>query len=1224
MSFPSPFLDLARRHVLILDGGMGTSLHRYKPTDKDWGYAPNGKSLLNLSDALVYTHPEWIKEIHSGFLAAGCDGIETNTFNATQIVLDEFGMGDKLEEINRANIRIAREAAKDFSTSDRPRFVIGSIGPGTKMPSLTDPGIYADFERLAEAYRRQIQIMIEERVDAILIETCFDLLQAKCVAITAIEEMKRAGVRLPLMVQLTIIDANKKMLPGTDIPAALVALDPLDEIDVIGMNCGVGPDLMLDDIRHLCRHSRKMVSVLPNAGLPQTRGDETYFPLDPAGLAAQLDRFVNEFGVKIVGGCCGTTVEHLAEVAKKLGGRKTIPVSPTYLPAVSSLQSSVDLLQEPRPLLVGERTNTNGSRKFKQLLEKEDWHGLVEMAKEQEREGVHVLDVCVDYVGRDGVRDMKELIKRYNEVLTKPMMFDSTEVPVIEAALKLCSGKSIINSINLEDGRKTLDPKTILAKKYGAALVALTIDEKGQADTAEWKFEVAKRIYDIVVNEYGIPPSDLMFDTLVFPLSTGQEQTRKSAFATFESIRLIKQNLPGALTHLGLSNCSFGLNPYTRQVLNSVYLHYALEYGLDSAILHAAKIMPMASIDETGRELCRRLLFDERTFDSAGNCVEDPLQMLIEHYADKKAESKKGQSLGETVEERLKQAIIQGRRESLIADLDTAREKHSPLDIINKILLDGMKVVGDLFGSGQMQLPFVLQSAEVMKASVAYLEKFMQKVEGDEKGKIVLATVKGDVHDIGKNLVDIILTNNGYKVYNLGIKQSVETMIAEFQKQNADAIGMSGLLVKSTVIMKEDLITMNERNVDPPVILGGAALNRRYVEQDLRAIYKGQLFYGEDAFDGLRIMDQLAAKKKIASVGSVALKGVVHSTRTTTITEKTTLESVVNRDVICKVRAASPLSKEGKPLPSRPSGTRDSIDAASHEPGGLHLHVHRSLTLPHAPDLPSPPFVGSRTRTDFDTAEIFKYLNELTLFSTQWQFRKGGVKRDDYEKQIRDTARPALERLKAFCVEKKILQPAVTYGFFPAAADGNTLTIYQDDRTTPRTSFAFPRQDHGEHLCLADFVEPLKDGKAVDHVAFMAVTMGREVTKVALEWYEAGKYQDYLYLHGLGVESAEALAEYMHKQLRAEWGIGKDDASQVQKLFKGHYRGLRYSFGYPACPNLEDQAQLFELIDPTRIGLALSEQFQLEPEQSTTAIVFHHPAAKYFNVTRPKGDCAAG
>ncbi len=815
---PADFLSILQDRVLILDGGMGTSLHRYHPTEADWGHAPDGKTLLNLSDALAYTHPNWIREIHEGFFAAGCDAVETNTFNANKVGLGEFGMVDKLDEINRLNVRIAKQAAAKFSTSARPRFVVGSIGPGTKMPSMLDKSIWIDFDTLADAYRPQIVALIEEGVDALLIETCFDILQSKCVAITAIEEMKKRGVKIPLMVQITIMQADQKMLPGTDIAGALTTLECFDEIDVIGLNCAVGPDLMLTSIRHLSQFSKKHISVLPNAGLPESRGEETYFPLQPNELADWLERFVSEFGVSIVGGCCGTTRDHLAVVVDRLYGKKAATRTPTYVPAASSLLGSMEFAQVPRPLLVGERTNTNGSRKFKQLLEKEDWDGLVDMAREQEREGVHILDVCTAYVGRDEVRDMKEVMKRYNAILSKPLMIDSTEWQVLEASLKLCSGKAIINSINLEDGRKKLDIVVPLAKKYGAALVALTIDEVGQADTAEWKFDVAKRIYDICVNEYKVPPTDLLFDPLVFPVSTGQEQTRKSAIATFESIKLIKHGLPGALTHVGLSNCSFGLLPYTRQVLNSVYLHYALEYGLDSAILHAAKIMPLARIDDEGRELCRRLLFDERD-------KGDPLQQLIEHYADKKGEAKsKTGSLGETVEERLKQAIIQGRRESLLVDLDLAREKHSPIDIINKILLDGMKVVGDLFGSGQMQLPFVLQSAEVMKASVAYLEKFMEKVAGQEKGKIVLATVKGDVHDIGKNLVDIILTNNGYKVYNLGIKQPIENMIAEFQKTDADAIGMSGLLVKSTVIMKEDLITMNERRFGTARHLGWGCL----------------------------------------------------------------------------------------------------------------------------------------------------------------------------------------------------------------------------------------------------------------------------------------------------------------------------------------------------------------------------------------------------------------
>jgi 5-methyltetrahydrofolate--homocysteine methyltransferase len=1178
------FLGLLDERVLILDGAMGTSLHRYKPTDKDWGHAPNGKSLLNLSDALAYTHPEWVRDIHRGYFAVGCDAVETNTFNASRIVLADFGMADKIDEINRLNVRLAKEAAAEFSTPAQPRFVVGAIGPGTKMPSVLNESIYADFDTIADSYRPQLVALVEERVDALLIETCFDILQAKCVAITAIEVMKQKGVRLPLLVQVTVDDRTKgqTLLPGTEIPAALATLLAIPEVDVIGLNCSVGPDLMLAAVKHLSEGSDRPISVLPNAGLPLKRGDETYFPLQPDELAEWLDRFVTEFGVGIVGGCCGTTAEHLKAVIDRVGGKKPAARKPKVVPAVSSLFSSVELHQEPRPLLVGERTNTNGSRKFKQLLEKEDWHGLVEMAREQEREGVHVLDVCVDYVGRDGVRDMREVIKRYNEVLTRPMMLDSTEVPVIEAGLRLCSGKAIINSINLEDGRKTLDPKTKLARKYGAALVALTIDEKGQADTAQWKFEVAKRIYDIVVNEYGIPPGDLLFDALVFPVSTGQEQTRRSAIETFEAIRLIKMHLPGALTHVGLSNCSFGLAPYARQVLNSVYLHYALEYGLDSAILHAAKIMPLSSIDEKGKELCRRLLFDDR---SAG----DPLHQLIEHYADKKADTKKSASLGATVEERLKQAIIQGRRETLIADLDAARERYSPIDVINKILLDGMKVVGDLFGSGQMQLPFVLQSAEVMKSAVAHLEQFMEKVEGAEKGKIVLATVKGDVHDIGKNLVDIILSNNGYKVYNLGIKQPVENMIAEFQKQGADAIGMSGLLVKSTVVMKEDLLSLNERGLAPPVILGGAALNRRYVEQDLRALYRGQLFYGEDAFDGLRIMDQLVARKKIESVGSVALKGVAAAAR--------------------RIAADAP-----QPVPTATAQPR--IEAECCPTHTAARRVIRPSSLKPSPNVPRAPFWGSRVVTDIRVEEVFGFLNERTLFSTQWQLRKSNVSPAEYERQMRQEAYPALERLQRLCLEENILRPAVVYGFFPCASAGNDLIIFDEGGSTERLRFSFPRQDDAEHLCLADYFRPTETVRASDVVAFMAVTVGPEVTRRALALYEAGAYKDYLYLHGLGVESAEALAECFHKRMRQEWGIAGEDAADVPKLFKKHYRGCRYSFGYPACPALEDQAKLFELLDPERVGITLSEQFQLDPEQSTTALVAHHPQAKYFNVTR--------
>jgi 5-methyltetrahydrofolate--homocysteine methyltransferase len=1171
---PPDFLGLLKERVLILDGAMGTNIHRYNPTDADWG----GAAQVNNCDHVVLTHPEWLFQIHTGFLEAGCDAVETNTFNGSKIVLSEFGLGDRVDEINRLNVRIAREAVKAISTPGHPRFVVGSIGPGTKMPSVENESIYAHFDTIADSYRPQIVAMLEEGVDAILIETCFDILQAKCVAITAIEQMKRKGLRVPLMVQITPDDRTQgqSLLPGTEISSAVTTLLAIPEIDVIGLNCSVGPDLMVHAVKTLSESSDRFISVLPNAGLPLKRGDETYFPLQPNDLADWLDRFVREFGVNIVGGCCGTTVEHLKAVIQRVGGKKPGPRSPKYTPAVSSLFAATELNQVPRPLIIGERTNTNGSRKFKQLLEKEDWHGLVEMGQEQEREGAHVIDVCTAYVGRDEVRDMKEVMRRFNAVITKPLMIDSTEVKVIEESLKLVSGKPIINSVNLEDGREKFDKIVELARKYGAALVCGCIDERGMARTSQTKFEVAQRIYEICTKEYGLPPSDLLFDPLVLPVSTGQEEERRNGLETLEGIRRIKE-LPGALTTVGLSNVSFGLSPYCRQVVNSVFLHYGIEFGLDSAILHAAKIIPLASIDETGRELARRLLFAE--YDRG-----DPLQQLIEHYGDKKVDSRKGMSLGETVEERLKQAIIQGRRETLIADLDTARETYSPIDVINKILLAGMKVVGELFGSAQMQLPFVLQSAEVMKAAVAHLEKFMEKVAGSEKGKIILATVKGDVHDIGKNLVDIILSNNGYKVFNLGIKQPIDAMIKAFEEHTADAIGMSGLLVKSTVVMKEDLLTLNDRGMDPPVILGGAALTRRYVEQDLTALYRGSLYYGEDAFGGLHIMDKLMSQKRLLSSGSRGVAG---------------------------------LAEKRKPQPARDQPKVEVVDCCPTHVVPKRVLPARSPTLRPAPNIPAAPFIGSKVITDIRAEELFPYLNERTLFSTQWQFRKNNVPLAEYDRQMREVAYPALERLKELCLRENILRPAVVYGYFPCASEGDDLVIYNDDGRTERLRFTFPRQDHGDFLCLSDYFQ------SGDVVAFSAVTMGHEVSRRAKEFFESNRYTDYLYLHGLGVEMAEALAEYFHKQMRAEWGIGGDDSPVIQKLFKKHYRGCRYAFGYPACPNLEDQAKLFELLEPERIGLQLSEQFQLEPEQSTTALVVHHPAAKYFNVTRTAGCDAA-
>lgn len=1158
---PSEFLRRLHQSVLIFDGAMGTNIHRRNPEPADWG----GEHLVNLSDAISLTHPEWILDIHREFLSVGCDAIETNTFNGSRMVLGEFGMAHRCRELNRLGAQLARQAADEFSTPDWPRFVVGSIGPGTKTPSLLNESTYASFDDLAESYRDQFRGLIEGGVDALLIETCFDILQAKIAVITALDVMKEMGVDLPLLVQVTV-ERTGTMLPGTDIAAALTTLEAFPEVAVIGLNCATGPDLMEPHVKYLSQHCRKRISCLPNAGLPENRNGQTYFPLQPHELADWLHRFVQEYGVNIVGGCCGTRPEHLAAVVKRLRGTRPPLRQPIFEPSVAGLFGSVTLAQEPRPLLVGERTNTNGSRKFKQLLEAEDWEALVDMAREQEREGVHVIDVCTAYVGRDEVRDMREVLRRYNAVITKPLMIDSTQVDVIEAALKLVSGKPIINSVNLEDGREKFDAVVGLARRYGAALVCGTIDEQGMARTAERKFQVARRIYEIATQEFDIPPYDLIFDPLVLPITTGQEEERRNGVELIEGVRRIKAELPGAFTIVGLSNISFGLSPYARQVLNSVALHYLLEAGLDAAILHAAKILPLAQVDERGQDLCRRLLFDDR---SQG----DPLQQLVEHYADRKAATtgSRESSLGDTVEERLKQAIIQGRRETLIEDLDAARQCYSPIDIINTILLDGMKVVGDLFGSGKMQLPFVLQSAEVMKAAVKHLEQFMEKVEGTEKGRIVLATVKGDVHDIGKNLVDIILTNNGYKVFNLGIKVPVEQMVQAAEEHRADAIGMSGLLVKSTLVMKEDLITLNSRGVRLPVILGGAALNRRYVEEDLRRIYRGPLFYGEDAFDGLRLMD-----------------------------------------LICSGNVDLPLAETPDRLPPEPRPVAMA--------GCCPIHVNgstRRAKLSPAPDIPAPPFWGDRIVRDIPLNNVFPFINKRTLFSTQWQFRRGGVAPAEYDRIMREVAEPAFHRLKEMCLAERILRPAVVYGFFPCVSDGDDLIILQADQQTERLRFHFPRQQGFESLCLSDYFVPRDSGR-IDVVAFMAVTMGAEVSRRTHELFVQNKYQDYLFLHGLGVESAEALAEFFHQQIRREWGIADQDATDIQKLFRKHYRGCRYSFGYPACPDLEDQTKLFELLRPERIGLTLSDTFQLDPEQSTTALIVHHPQAKYFNVT-PSG-----
>lgn len=1173
----SRFRKALPERVLIFDGAMGTSIHRYDLTLDDYrGYE-------NCPEILVESRPDVISEIHESFFKVGCDVVETDTFGGSPLVLAEFGLAERAYELNKKAAELAREVASGYDGA----MVSGSVGPTTKLPSLG----HVSFATMKDAYREQVRGLIDGGVDVLQFETGQDLLQAKAAIIAMLDCMAAAGRSVPIIAQVTIeAPPLGTMLVGSDISCALTTLVSFP-IDVIGINCATGPSEMIDPIRYLCENSPLPVSVLPNAGLPENIDGETVYKLTPDDLATALKHFVESEGVNIIGGCCGTTPEHLARVVEVVG--KTAPRrrEPGLAPSVSSIYTSVPLSIDNPPLIVGERTNTNGSRKFKKLLQEEDFDGMVAMAREQEREGAHVLDVCTAYVGRDEVHDMTRLIERLNTELTIPIVIDSTEFPVLEAALQRIAGKPIVNSINLEDGIDKMMEKVGLIRRYGAATIALTIDEKGMAKEADHKFEVARRIFDLATFA-GLAPHDLIFDALTFTLSTGNSEDRRLGFETLIAIERIKRELPGVRTVLGVSNISFGFDPHIRQTLNSVFLHYAVEAGLDLAIVNAQKIMPLYKIEEEEREFHRKLIFDEST---AGY---DPLFALLDYYKSK-SKSKGAQERKKKpkeIEEALKQRIIDGDRVGLDGDLEIALKKYEPLAIINDILLSGMKVVGELFGAGKMQLPFVLQSAETMKAAVAYLEPLMEKVEGASRGTMVLATVKGDVHDIGKNLVDIILTNNGYKVINLGIKQPIENIIAAAVESKATCIGMSGLLVKSTVIMKDNLDVLNQRGIHLPVILGGAALTRRYVENDCRKIYEGLLFYGQDAFDDLRIMESLArlrdSGRSLTEVSEAEVLGIEESAAADT--ESTVLVSGSD---------SAPAEDTG----SNGDKTKGSVSIKS-------VSTQRS-DVRRGVDIPSPPFWGSRIVEDIDLAEALDYLNMNVLIRGQWRVRQGDMDDAEYRRLLEEKIYPVFEKLKRDCIENRLLIPKAVYGYFPCYSSGNDLVVLDPDSGNERVRFAFPRQDHGRRLCISDFFSDRDEGEP-DMLALQIVTVGEQATEHSTGLFDADKYSDYLFFHGLAVESAEATAELIHKRIRNEIGIHGDDAGELKQLFQQGYRGTRYSFGYPACPNLEDQKNLFELLSPERIGVSLTEEFQLVPEQSTSAIIVHHPEAKYFNIKR--------
>ncbi|GAA4580633.1 methionine synthase [Actinocorallia cavernae] len=1143
--------------VVVADGAMGTMLQAQEPTLDDFQQLEGCNEILNL------TRPDIVRSVHEAYFAVGVDCVETNTFGANHSALGEYDIADRVHELSESGARVARETADAFTARDgRPRWVLGSMGPGTKLPTLG----HAPYPTLRDAYQANAEGLIEGGADALLVETTQDLLQTKASVIGARSALAALGLDLPVIVSVTV-ETTGTMLLGSEIGAALTALEPLG-IDMIGLNCATGPAEMSEHLRYLARNARIPLSCMPNAGLPVLGKDGAHYPLTAPELADAQETFVREYGLSLVGGCCGTTPEHLRQVVERVRGLTPPARDPRPEPGAASLYQSVPFRQDTSYLAIGERTNANGSKKFREAMLEARWDDCVEIAREQIREGAHMLDLCVDYVGRDGVADMAELAGRLATASTLPIVLDSTEVNVIEAGLERLGGRAVINSVNYEDGdgpESRFAKVTDLARRHGAALIALTIDEEGQARTVGNKVAIAERLIEDLTGNWGILESDILIDTLTFTICTGQEESRKDGVATIEAIRELKKRHPDVQTTLGLSNISFGLNPAARILLNSVFLDECVKAGLDSAIVHASKILPIARFSEEEVRTALDLIYDRR---AEGY---DPLQKLMRLFEGATAKSLKAGKAEELaalpLEERLRRRIIDGERNGLEADLDAALRERPALDIVNETLLDGMKVVGELFGSGQMQLPFVLQSAEVMKAAVAHLEPHMEKSDAEGKGTIVLATVRGDVHDIGKNLVDIILSNNGYNVVNLGIKQPVSAILEAAEEHRADVIGMSGLLVKSTVIMKENLQELNQRDLAGtyPVILGGAALTRAYVEQDLHEIYQGEVRYARDAFEGLRLMDALIGVKR----GVPGAK----------------LPELKQR----RVRATAPVEVTERP-----------------EEG----HVRSDVSTDNP--VPAPPFWGTRVIKGIQLKEYASWLDEGALFKGQWglkQVRTG--EGPSYEELVETEGRPRLRGLLDRLQTENLLEAAVVYGYFPCVSKDDDLIVL-DEQGNERTRFTFPRQRRGRRLCLADFFRPEESGER-DVVGFQVVTVGSRIGEETAKLFEADAYRDYLELHGLSVQLAEALAEYWHARVRTELGFGGEDPADIEEMFALKYRGARFSLGYGACPDLEDRGKIAALLEPERIGVHLSEEFQLHPEQSTDAIVIHHPEAKYFN-----------
>jgi 5-methyltetrahydrofolate--homocysteine methyltransferase len=1178
----SSLLDALRERVVVGDGAMGTMLQAADLTLDDF------EGLEGCNEVLNATRPDVVRGVHDAYFAAGSDAVETNTFGANWANLGEYGIVGRIRELAQRGAALAKEVASGWSTPDRPRWVLGSVGPGTKLPTLG----HVHYAVLRDAYQEQVAGMLEGGADAVIVETCQDLLQAKSAILGAKRAMAAFGRRVPIITHVTV-ETTGTMLLGSEIGAALTALEPLD-IDLIGLNCATGPAEMSEHLRYLSRNSPRPLSVMPNAGLPELGPNGATYPLTPAELATALSGFVTEFGAALVGGCCGTTPEHIRQVVAATAELTPRERHASNEPASASLYQSVPFRQDASVLMLGERTNANGSKAFREAMLDARWGDCVEIARGQTRDGSHLLDLCVDYVGRDGTADMREVAGRFATASTLPIVLDSTEPPVLEAGLEMLGGRSVINSVNFEDGdgpESRYARIMRLVREHGAAVIALTIDEEGQARTAVTKVEIAERLITDLVENWGMRESDILMDCLTFTIATGQEESRRDGLETIEGIRLLKQRHPEVQTTLGLSNISFGLNPAARQVLNSVFLHECTEAGLDSAIVHASKILPMSKIPDEQRQVALDLVYDRR---AEGY---DPLQKFLQLFEGVSAQSSAASRAEELaalpLDERLQRRIIDGERNGLEADLDTAMGERPPLDIINETLLAGMKTVGDLFGAGEMQLPFVLQSAEVMKAAVAYLEPHMEKSEGAGKGTIVLATVRGDVHDIGKNLVDIILSNNGYTVVNIGIKQPINAILEAADEHDADVIGMSGLLVKSTVIMKENLEEINARGLAErwPVVLGGAALTRGYVEQDLSELFDGDVRYARDAFEGLRLMDAVMATRRGVATG---VNGP-DDTKLSDEEARKLAERKARRERSLRIAAARRAAEaaESAVQPSR-------SDVATDNP------------------VPTPPFWGDRVVKGIALADYAALLDERATFMGQWGLRgaRGDAKGPSYDELVETEGRPRLRYWLDRFQTEGILEAAVVYGYYPCVSKGDDVIVL-DEAGHERTRFSFPRQRRERRLCLADFFRS-EDSGETDMIGFQVVTVGERISEFTRSLFEANAYRDYLEAHGLSVQLTEALAEYWHRRVREELlldghSIASDDPADVEDYFKLAYRGARYSLGYGACPDLEDRAKIVALLRPERVHVTLSEEFQLHPEQSTDAIVVHHPEAKYFN-----------